>query len=72
MTKGTDVKGGQCATPAESQGESWMSSKKILQRCEDNLSSAEQGKEVNKKMKTDHLSSEGVNLDDDYYDYEID
>ncbi|XP_053880174.1 nephrocan-like [Malaclemys terrapin pileata] len=72
MAKGTDVRGGQCAAPAESQGESWMSSKKILQRCEDHLSSAERGKEVRKKMKTDDLSSEGVNMDDDYYDYEMD
>ncbi|NWH71453.1 NEPN protein, partial [Piaya cayana] len=72
VAKGTDVRGGQCATPAESRGESWMSSKKILQQCEDNLSSMERGKEDRKKMKPNEASSIGVNTDDDYYDYELD
>ncbi|NXT02520.1 NEPN protein, partial [Jacana jacana] len=72
VAKGTDVRGGQCAAPAESRGESWMSSKKILQQCEDNLSSMEGGKEDRKKMKPSEASSIGVNTDDDYYDYEID
>ncbi|XP_074844898.1 nephrocan-like [Carettochelys insculpta] len=72
IAKGTDVSGGQCATPAESHGESWMSSKKLLQRCEDNLSSAKENKEIRNKMMADDLSTGGVNLDDDYYDYEID
>ncbi|NXA18892.1 NEPN protein, partial [Ibidorhyncha struthersii] len=72
VAKGTDVRGGQCAAPAESRGESWMSSKKILQQCEDNLPSMERGKEDRKKMKPNEASSVGVNTDDDYYDYEID
>ncbi|NXX10983.1 NEPN protein, partial [Podargus strigoides] len=72
VAKGTDVRGGQCATPAESRGESWMSSKKILQQCEDNLSSMERGKEDRKKMKSSEASSAGVNTDDDYYDYDLD
>lgn len=72
MAKGTDVRGGQCAAPAESRGESWMSSKKILQHCEDNLSSMEKGKEDRKKMKLNEAASVAVNTDDDYYDYELD
>ncbi|NXN74933.1 NEPN protein, partial [Himantopus himantopus] len=72
VAKGTDVRGGQCAAPAESRGESWMSSKKILQQCEDNLSSMEGGKEDRKKTKPNEASSVAVNTDDDYYDYEID
>ncbi|NXO86065.1 NEPN protein, partial [Sitta europaea] len=72
VAKGTDVRGGQCAAPAQSRGESWMSSKKILQQCEDNLSSTERGKEDRKKMKPNEASSVGVNTDDDYYDYELD
>ncbi|NWW17687.1 NEPN protein, partial [Falcunculus frontatus] len=72
VAKGTDVRGGQCAAPAQSRGESWMSSKKILQQCENNLSSMERGKEDRKKMKPNEASSVGVNTDDDYYDYELD
>ncbi|NXQ38857.1 NEPN protein, partial [Catharus fuscescens] len=72
VAKGTDVRGGQCAAPAQSRGESWMSSKKILQQCEDNLSSTERGKEDRKKMKPNEASSVGMNTDDDYYDYELD
>ncbi|NWI44920.1 NEPN protein, partial [Picathartes gymnocephalus] len=72
VAKGTDVRGGQCAEPAQSRGESWMSSKKILQQCEDNVSSMERGKEDRKKMKPSEASSIGVNTDDDYYDYELD
>lgn len=72
VAKGTDVRGGQCAAPAQSRGESWMSSKKILQQCEDNLSSMERGKEDRKKIKPNEASSVGVNTDDDYYDYELD
>ncbi|NWX24126.1 NEPN protein, partial [Aegotheles bennettii] len=72
VAKGTDVRGGQCVAPAESRGESWMSSKKILQQCEDNLSSMERGKEDRKKTKPSEASSVGVNTDDDYYDYELD
>ncbi|NXQ59790.1 NEPN protein, partial [Anthoscopus minutus] len=72
VAKGTDVRGGQCAAPAQSRGESWMSSKKILQQCEDNLSSMERGREDRKKMKPNEASSIGVNTDDDYYDYELD
>ncbi|NXQ25305.1 NEPN protein, partial [Alaudala cheleensis] len=72
VAKGTDVRGGQCAAPAQSRGESWMSSKKILQQCEDNLSSMERGKEDRKKMKPNEASSVGVSTDDDYYDYELD
>ncbi|XP_062427265.1 nephrocan-like [Rhea pennata] len=72
MAKGTDVRGGQCAAPAESRGENWMSSNKILQQCQDNLSSMEKGKEDRKKMKPHDPSSIGINTDDDYYDYELD
>ncbi|NXI61383.1 NEPN protein, partial [Anseranas semipalmata] len=72
MAKGTDVRGGQCAAPAESRGESWMSSKKILQQCEDNLSSVEKGKENRKKTRPNESASVAVNTDDDYYDYELD
>ncbi|NWV91050.1 NEPN protein, partial [Machaerirhynchus nigripectus] len=72
VAKGTDVRGGQCAAPAQSRGESWMSSKKILQQCKDNLSSMERGKEDRKKMKPSEAFSIGVNTDDDYYDYELD
>uniref|UniRef100_A0A8C4JIZ2 Dehydrodolichyl diphosphate synthase complex subunit NUS1 n=1 Tax=Dromaius novaehollandiae TaxID=8790 RepID=A0A8C4JIZ2_DRONO len=60
MAKGTDVRGGQCAAPAESRGESWMSSNKILQQCQDNLSSTEKGKEDRKKMKPHDPSSIGL------------
>ncbi|NXG77560.1 NEPN protein, partial [Baryphthengus martii] len=72
VAKGTDVRGGQCVAPAESRGESWMSSKKILQQCEDNVSSTERSKEDRKKMKANEASNIGVNTDDDYYDYELD
>ncbi|KAJ7406715.1 Nephrocan [Willisornis vidua] len=72
MAKGTDVWGGQCATPAENRGESWMSSRKILQQCEDSASSMERGKEDRKKMNPNEASSVGVIMDDDYYDYEFD
>ncbi|NXW64076.1 NEPN protein, partial [Eurystomus gularis] len=72
VAKGTDVRGGHCVAPAESRGESWMSSKKILQQCEDNLSSMEKGKEDRKKIKPNEDSSAGINTDDDYYDYELD
>ncbi|NXA54930.1 NEPN protein, partial [Nothocercus julius] len=72
MDKGTDVRGGQCAAPAERRGESWMSSSKILHQCQDNLSSMEKGKEDRKKMKLVDSSSIGANTDDDYYDYELD
>ncbi|KAM8809896.1 nephrocan-like [Eudromia elegans] len=72
VDKGTDVRGGQCAAPAERRGESWMSSSKILHQCQDNLSSMEKGKEDRKKMKPHESSSIGANSDDDYYDYELD
>ncbi|XP_064026300.1 nephrocan-like [Pogoniulus pusillus] len=71
VAKGTDVRGGQCVAPAENRGESWMSSRKILQQCED-MSSIERGKEDRRKMKASEASSVGVNTDDDYYDYELD
>uniref|UniRef100_A0A8D2J678 Uncharacterized protein n=1 Tax=Varanus komodoensis TaxID=61221 RepID=A0A8D2J678_VARKO len=72
MAKGTDVKGGQCSSPAESQGESWMSSKRILHLCVHNSAySVEEGKEIGKKTNADDLSNPRVNMDD-YYDYEID
>nr|XP_006205760.1 nephrocan isoform X2 [Vicugna pacos] len=70
--KGTDVRGGQCAAPAERQGESWMSSKKILRQCEHLLHQTEKSKEVKKKPKPEEHSSIRINMDDDYYDYEID
>ncbi|XP_061482065.1 nephrocan-like [Rhineura floridana] len=71
MAKGIDVKGGQCTAPAESQGESWMSSKRILHLCVHNhLYSTEVGKETGKNINVDDPSSLRVNMDD-YYDYEI-
>ncbi|XP_053140619.1 nephrocan-like isoform X2 [Hemicordylus capensis] len=69
---GTDVKGGQCTAPAENQGESWMSSKRILHLCvHDNLYSAEPGEEIRKKANADDPPNLRVNMDD-YYDYELD
>ncbi|XP_027459389.1 nephrocan-like [Zalophus californianus] len=68
--KGTDVRGGQCAAPAERQGESWMSSKKIMRQCEHHLHLTEKNKETKKKSKPEEHSR--INMDDDYYDYEID
>ncbi|XP_066227890.1 nephrocan-like [Saccopteryx leptura] len=70
--KGTDVRGGQCAAPAERQGESWMSSKKIMRQCEQDLHLSEKSKETKKKSKPEEHSSIRFNVDDDYYDYEID
>ncbi|EDL05079.1 nephrocan precursor [Mus musculus] len=70
--KGTDVKGGQCAAPAERQGESWMSSKKILRQCEHHLQQSEKSKETKKKPKPEDSSSIRLNMDDDDDDYEID
>lgn len=70
--KGTDVRGGQCAAPAEQQGESWMSSKKIMRQCEHYLQLTEKNKETKKKSKPEEHSSIRINMDDDYYDYEID
>ncbi|KAF0877709.1 nephrocan-like [Crocuta crocuta] len=70
--KGTDVKGGQCAAPAERQGESWMSSKKIMRQCEHQLHLTEINKETKKKSKPEEHPSIRINMDDDYYDYEID
>ncbi|XP_008689393.2 nephrocan isoform X1 [Ursus maritimus] len=70
--KGTDVRGGQCAAPAEQQGESWMSSKKIMRQCEHHLQLTEKNKETKKKSKPEEHSSIRINMDDDYYDYEID
>ncbi|XP_037699899.1 nephrocan isoform X2 [Choloepus didactylus] len=70
--KGTDVRGGQCAAPAERQGESWMSSKKIMKQCEPHLHLTEQNKETKKKPKPEDHASIRFNMDDDDYDYEID
>ncbi|KAM5263713.1 nephrocan-like [Ctenodactylus gundi] len=70
--KGTEVRGGQCAAPAERQGESWMSSKKIMRQCEHHLHQTEQSKETKKKLKPDDSSSIKISVDDDDYDYEID
>ncbi|XP_032958748.1 nephrocan-like [Rhinolophus ferrumequinum] len=70
--KGTDVRGGQCAAPAERQGESWMSSKKIMRQCEHHLHLTEKSKETKKKSKPEEHSTIRINVDDDYYDYEID
>ncbi|XP_008137112.2 nephrocan [Eptesicus fuscus] len=70
--KGTDVRGGQCAAPAERQGESWMSSKKIMRQCEPHLRLTEKSKETKKKSKPEEHPSVRINVDDDYYDYEID
>ncbi|XP_021483726.1 nephrocan [Meriones unguiculatus] len=70
--KGTDVKGGQCAAPAERQGESWMSSKKILKQCEHHLNQNEKSKESKKKAKQEDSSSSRLSVDDDDDDYEID
>uniref|UniRef100_A0A8C3W693 Nephrocan n=1 Tax=Catagonus wagneri TaxID=51154 RepID=A0A8C3W693_9CETA len=70
--KGTDVRGGRCAAPAERQGENWMSSKKIMKQCEHHLHLTEKSKETKKKPKPEELSSIRINMDDDYYDYEID
>ncbi|XP_016853145.2 nephrocan isoform X1 [Anolis carolinensis] len=72
LTQGTDVKGGRCTSPLESQGESWMSSKRILHLCaSSNLHSSEEGKETGKKINVDELSSLRGHMDD-YYDYEMD
>ncbi|XP_007954470.1 nephrocan [Orycteropus afer afer] len=70
--KGTDVRGGQCAAPAEQQGESWMSSKKIMRQCEHHLHLTEKSKETKKKSKPEDQPSIRINMDDDDYDYEID
>nr|XP_002714821.2 nephrocan-like [Oryctolagus cuniculus] len=70
--KGTDVRGGQCAAPAERQGESWMSSKKIMRQCEHHLQQAEKSQESKKKSKAEDPSSIRINIDDDDEDYEID
>lgn len=70
--KGTDVRGGQCAAPAERQGESWMSSKKIMKQCEHHLHLTEKSTETKKKPKPEELSNIRANVDDDDYDYEID
>ncbi|XP_051849323.1 nephrocan-like [Antechinus flavipes] len=71
MAKGTDVRGGQCAAPAERRGESWMSSKNIMRHCEGHSYLTEKSKEIRKKPKYEDHSSI-MNMDDDYYDYEID
>ncbi|XP_004471300.1 nephrocan-like [Dasypus novemcinctus] len=70
--KGTDVRGGQCAAPAERQGESWMSSKMIMRQCEHHLHLTEKNEETKKKPKLEDYSSIRFDMDDDYYDYEID
>ncbi|XP_055980968.1 nephrocan-like [Sorex fumeus] len=70
--KGTDVRGGQCAAPAERQGESWMSSKKIMRQCEHHLHQTEKSKDTKKKPKPEDHTSIKINMDDDYYDYELD
>ncbi|XP_007521086.1 nephrocan-like [Erinaceus europaeus] len=70
--KGTDVRGGQCAAPADRQGESWMSSKKIMRQCEHILHLAEKNKETRKKPNPEDHPNVRINIDDDYYDYEID
>ncbi|XP_001379698.1 nephrocan-like [Monodelphis domestica] len=72
MAKGMDVRGGQCAAPAERQGESWMSSKNIMRHCEGNSYLTEKSKEIRKKLKPEDHSSIIMNMDDDYYDYELD
>ncbi|XP_004702084.1 nephrocan-like [Echinops telfairi] len=70
--RGTDVRGGQCAAPAERQGESWMSSKKIMRQCEHHLHLAEKTREPKKKAKPEDHPSTRIPVDDDDYDYEID
>uniref|UniRef100_A0A8D0C1W1 Uncharacterized protein n=1 Tax=Salvator merianae TaxID=96440 RepID=A0A8D0C1W1_SALMN len=63
-----DVKGGQCTEPLESQGECWMSSKKILRLCEHkSLYTDEAGENIGKKF--DDPSNLRSHTDD-YYDYE--
>ncbi|XP_020657820.3 nephrocan [Pogona vitticeps] len=72
MAKGTEVKGGQCTSPTESQGEAWMSSRRILRVCaHHNLYAADVGEENGKKSNVDETFSVRGNTDD-YYDYEID
>nr|XP_004651413.3 nephrocan-like [Jaculus jaculus] len=69
--KGTDVKGGQCAAPAEQQGESWMSSKKIMRQCEHHLHQTEKSKDTRMKSRLEDFSNINMSMDDDDYDYEI-
>ncbi|XP_054840362.1 nephrocan-like isoform X2 [Eublepharis macularius] len=70
--QGTEVQGGQCSAPAESKGETWMSSKRILRLCiRDSLYSSEEGKAIQRKTNANHPSSLRVDMDD-YYDYETD
>ncbi|XP_029452897.1 nephrocan-like [Rhinatrema bivittatum] len=68
---GTDVKSGQCVEPVESQGESWMSSRKILQHCEDDPYASD-SKDIQKSAKPDEQASLKAQVDDDDYDYEVD
>lgn len=70
--KGTDVRGGQCVAPAERQGESWMSSVRIMRECESYLHLAEKGQGGREEPKAEDPSSIIINIDDDDEDYEID
>ncbi|XP_004597653.2 nephrocan-like isoform X1 [Ochotona princeps] len=70
--KGTDVRGGQCVAPAERQGESWMSSVRIMKECESHLHLAEKSQGSREEPKAEDPSSIAINMDDDDEDYEID
>ncbi|XP_069461339.1 nephrocan-like [Ambystoma mexicanum] len=71
--KGMDVKSGQCVHPEECQGESWMSSRKILQHCEQPYYYApRKGKEDRRKVSGIGQAIVRAQLEDDEYDYEID
>ncbi|KAJ7341877.1 hypothetical protein JRQ81_007516 [Phrynocephalus forsythii] len=72
MTKGTEVKWGQCTSPMETQGESWMLSKRILDLCaHHNPYLTDEAEEIEKKANGDEPPNLKGNTDD-YYDYEID
>ncbi|CAH2252022.1 nephrocan-like [Pelobates cultripes] len=71
IDKGTDIKGGQCAEPSISRGESWMSSDTILRHCENTFSKSKENK---KKLKIDEFSNTKKQIEDendDDYDYDI-
>ncbi|XP_078502994.1 nephrocan-like [Lissotriton helveticus] len=71
--KGMDVKSGQCAHPEECLGETWMSSRRILQHCEQlYYYVSKKGKEDRKPAKGHVQETVRAQVEDDEEDYEID
>ncbi|XP_069742931.1 nephrocan-like [Narcine bancroftii] len=74
--KQMEIKSGDCATPAYYQGETWLSSTKILNNCGYNIWHGMKGKAFLESYAKVSLNHDSSNIDtptdyEDYYDYDI-